>query len=86
MVQTEDNLYETKKTLREVEEILDSDKFVRISQSEIINIRKVVSFDFSFAGTIGVELKNGERTFVARRRVKYVKEALEKGDKDGYEN
>ncbi|MBE5843306.1 MAG: LytTR family transcriptional regulator [Butyrivibrio sp.] len=86
MVQTEDNLYETKKTLREVEEILDADKFVRISQSEIINIRKVVSFDFSFAGTIGVELKNGERTFVARRRVKYVKEALEKGDKDGYEN
>ncbi len=86
-VQTsDDSLYGTKKSLGEIEEMLNPDIFVRISQSEIINIRKVVSFDFSLAGTIGVELKNGERTYVARRRVKFVKEALEKGDKDGYEN
>ena len=60
------------------EDQLSDDRFVRISQSEIINIQKVKSFDFSIAGTIGVLLDNGESTFVARRRVREVKQALSK--------
>ena len=40
---------------------------------------KVKRFDFSAFGTIGVELENGESTWVARRRVKNVKNALMKG-------
>ena len=80
MVQTAERLYEVKKPLREVEELLDQSRFVRISQSETINLRRVKSFDFSTVGTIGVELENGETTWVARRRVKDVKEALARGD------
>lgn len=80
MVQTAERLYEVRKTLREVEELLDVSRFVRISQSETINLRRVKSFDFSTVGTIGVELENGETTWVARRRVKDVKEALARGD------
>jgi DNA-binding LytR/AlgR family response regulator len=57
---------------------------VRISQSEILNLHKVKSFDFSAVGTIGVELENGESTWVARRRVRDVKRALAKGGNDGY--
>ncbi len=85
MVQTSQRIYEVKMNLREIEEILDPDRFVRSSQSEIINLRKVKSFDFSAVGTIGVLLENGESTWVARRRVRDVKRALERGGHDGYE-
>ena len=84
VVETAQRTYEVKKTLRELEEMLDKDRFVRISQSEILNLRKVKSFDFSAVGTIGVELENGESTWVARRRVRDVKKALAKGGNDGY--
>ena len=82
--QTEDKTYEIRKSLREIEEILDKGCFVRISQSDIINIRNVKRFNFSGAGTIGVELDNGVNTFVARRRIKAVKEVLCKGENNGY--
>ena len=84
MVETGQRVYEVKKNLRELEEILDPNRFVRISQSEILNLHKVKSFDFSAVGTIGVELENGESTWVARRRVRDVKRALAKGGNDGY--
>lgn len=84
MVQTSQRIYEVKKNLRELEEVLDQDRFVRISQSEILNLHKVKSFDFSAVGTIGVLLENGESTWVARRRVRDVKKALAKGGNDGY--
>lgn len=83
MVQTSGRVYEVKKTLSELEALLDPERFVRISQSEIINLKKVKSFDFSAIGTIGVELENGESTWVARRRVRNVKEALTKGGGHG---
>ena len=86
MVQTSGRVYEVRKTLRELEAILDSDRFVRISQSEIINLRKVKSFDFSATGTIGVEMENGESTWVARRRIRDVKSALMKGGSHGVKN
>ena len=84
VVETAQRTYEVKKTLRELEEMLDKDRFVRISQSEILNLRKVKSFDFSAVGTIGVELENGESTWVARRRVRDVKKALARGGNDEY--
>lgn len=80
LFQTSERIYESKKPLYEVENELDASVFVRISQSEIINIRKVRNFDFSASGTIGVELENGEQTWVARRRVKDVKKVLMGGN------
>lgn len=85
MVQTSERTYEVKRPLREIEAMLNSSLFVRISQSETINIRKVKNFDFSAVGTIGVVMENGERTWVARRRVKNVKDALAGGSNDGSE-
>ncbi len=64
----------------EIEEILDKKKFVRISQSENINIKRVKNFDFSVTGTIGLELENGDITWVSRRRIKDVR-ALLAGEK-----
>lgn len=83
MAQTAERTYEVKKPLREIEKMLDDSKFVRISQSETINLRKVKNFDFSAVGTIGVVLENGESTWVARRRVRNVKEALARGANNG---
>ncbi|RKM61376.1 LytTR family transcriptional regulator [Butyrivibrio sp. CB08] len=86
MIRTSGRVYEVRKNLSELEKTLDQDRFVRISQSEIINIRKVKRFDFSAVGTIGVEMENGESTWVARRRVRDVKNVLMKGGSHGSEN
>ena len=62
--------------LYEAEERLNPNQFVRISNSEIINLKKVKSFDLSFAGTMCVELSNGTTTFVSRRYVSKIKKIL----------
>ena len=84
--QTSDRIYDIRMPLKLVEEVLDARSFVRISKSEIINLSRVKSFDFSAAGTIGVELDNGEKTWVSRRRVKSVKDALTGENHAGNEN
>lgn len=59
--------------LYELEDRLSSDQFVRISNSEIINLKKVNHFDLSFTGTICVKLSNGITTYVSRRYVPKLK-------------
>lgn len=76
LVQTKNETFETKSTLSSVEEKLDAERFFRISQSEIINLHKVDSFDFSISGTISVTFLNGETSWVSRRRVKALKDML----------
>jgi DNA-binding LytR/AlgR family response regulator len=67
-----------RETLARLEEELDTQRFFRISQSEIINLYKVKCFDISVYGTIGVEFDNGLRTWASRRYVKALKEKLNK--------
>lgn len=62
--------------LYEAEERLDCHSFVRISNSEIINLKKVKEFDLSFAGTICVMLSSGAVTYVSRRYVAKIKQVL----------
>ena len=62
--------------LYEAEERLKPSRFVRISNSEIINLKKVRDFDLSFAGTICVTLTDGSKTYVSRRYVTKIKEVL----------
>ncbi len=68
--------YQLRLRLYELEEKLDADSFVRISNSEIINLKKARRFDLSFSGTICVELANGERSYVSRRCVAKIKKML----------
>ena len=49
---TEDGEYTVRRRLYELEDQLTGDFFARISNSEIINLKKVDSFDLSFTGTI----------------------------------
>lgn len=73
---TEQGLYQIRLRLYEVEERLDNGKFVRISNSEIVNLKKVKSLDLSFVGTICMELSNGEVSYVSRRYVSKIKRVL----------
>ena len=76
MAETSFGTYLIKARLYELEERLDKNNFVRISNSEIINLKRVVNFDLSFSGTICVNLDNKETTYVSRRFVSKIKEVL----------
>lgn len=73
---THEGEYRVRLRLYELEERLDRKTFVRISNSEIINLQAVKSFDLSLAGTICVSLTNGDVTYVSRRYVSKIKQAL----------
>lgn len=73
---TDHSEYSLRLRLYELEERLDKKCFVRISNSEIINLRKVKSFDLSLVGTICVKLTNGKVTYVSRRYVAKIKQVL----------
>ena len=73
---TEDDEYQVRLRLYELEDRLDRKFFVRISNSEIINLRKIEEFDMSFTGTICVSLSNGAVTYVSRRYIAKIKQLL----------
>lgn len=73
---TEKGEYTLRLRLYELEERLDRGSFVRISHSEIINLRKAKGFDLSLAGTICVSLSNGTAAYVSRRYVAKIKQVL----------
>lgn len=74
--ETELRKYVIRLRLYEMEQRLASNSFVRISNSEIINLKKVRGFDLSFTGTICVSLSNGTVTYVSRRYVARIKQLL----------
>ena len=73
---TNNGEYTLRLRLYEVEKRLDPQQFVRVSHTEIINIRKAKSFDCSFTGTICVKLSDGAVTYVSRRYVPKIKKIL----------
>ncbi len=68
--------YVMRSRLYELEEKLDRQKFVRISNSEIINLRRAKNFDLSIAGTICVRMSSGSVSYVSRRYVTKIKHML----------
>lgn len=68
--------YQIRLRLYELETRLNKKIFVRISNSEIINLKKVKGFDLSFSGTICVSLSNGTVAYVSRRYVTKIKQTL----------
>lgn len=62
--------------LYEMEERLDKRHFVRISNGEIINLKKARGFDLKMTGTICVSLEGGVLTYVSRRYVAKIKQVL----------
>ena len=73
---TAKDLYQIKKRLYEIENEVPNEKFVRISNSEIINFDKVDNLNTKLLGTISINLKSGYTTYVSRRYIKSIKEFL----------
>ena len=73
---TDKGVFRLRMRLYQLEEKLSGHSFVRISNSEIINLKRTANFDLSFVGTIQVKMKNGESTFVSRRYVASIKKIL----------
>ena len=76
VIETAEQLYSVNKTLTGLEEILNPDRFIRISQSEVVNLYKVKCFDINIIGTIGIEFENGAKSWASRSRVKAIKAKL----------
>lgn len=69
LAQTADATYTVRQRLYELEERLAPHRFVRISNSEIVNARKIAGMDFSLTGTIRIRLRGGLETYASRRYV-----------------
>ena len=74
--QTDWGEFDLRERLYELEGRLDRHTFVRISQSEIINLRKVTALDLKLTGTVKITLAGETVCWVSRRYVKKIKEAI----------
>lgn len=75
-VRTKEETFEVRDRLYVLEESLGDRGFVRISNSEIVNISQIGKLDMSYTGTIKMFMKNGDETFVSRRYVSRIKAVL----------
>lgn len=64
-----------RKKLYEVQSVVTKD-FIKISQSEIANIRYIHSLDLGLRGTIVINYKNSDISYVSRRMLKEFKVKL----------
>ena len=65
---TKDEEYRIKEQLYFLEEVLPKDRFLRISNSIIVNVDFVKCFNTDVVGTIIVEMKDGTKETVSKRR------------------
>lgn len=71
-----DGSYKLKEKLYELEDILPSNKFIRLSKSVIANLHELSRFEASFNGTLCVYFKSGVKEYVSRTYVSAIKDAL----------
>lgn len=73
---TETDSFILKERLYELEAMLPSKKFIRLSKSVIANLNQLSRFEASFNGTLCVYFKSGKKEYVSRTYVPMIKEAL----------
>lgn len=73
---TKDNCYETRKKLFEIEELLTTSSFLRISKNAIVNIKSIDHLSPEFNGRLIASLKNGEDIIISRGYVPGLKRKL----------
>ena len=76
LCQTEQGTFTVQQRLYELEQALEGTRFVRVSNSEIVNLDRVTGLDLTLAGTIKMTLEGGTVCWVSRRYVKKIKSAL----------
>lgn len=73
---TKDNVYETKYKLYELEELLKSKRFLRISKSTVVNLMKIDSIKPALNSRFTAVLFSGEQIVITRKYVPDLKKAL----------
>ena len=73
---TPDGSWFTRQTLQSLEAALDKKRFVRISRYELVNLDKVLRYDFTIAGTLRIELTGGMETWASRRCIPAIRRKL----------
>lgn len=73
---SEEKVFKLHQRLYELEEMLQGKNFIRISNSEIVNVKKIIRLDTSVTGTICILLKGGLESYVSRRNVSRIKKVL----------
>ena len=75
-IRTKDATFEVHERLYTLEEKLENNGFVRISNSEIVNTLEIEKLDMGISGTIRMYMKNGDVTYVSRRYVSTIRKKL----------
>ncbi len=73
---TEEGSWYTRRTLQSLENVLDPRRFLRISRYELVNLDKVLRYDFTVAGTLRLELVGGIETWASRRCIPQIRRRL----------
>ena len=82
LVTTAKGVYDAKQTMQNMEELLNSRPFLRISRFEIVNLRKIRKYDFTIGGTLRIEFEGGMETWASRRYIPLIREKL--SQEEGY--
>lgn len=72
----ENQVYEVKFKLYELQQFLGDFDFIRVSKSVIVNLYKIRSVSPMFNGKFEAKLKNGEKIIISRQYVPDLKKAL----------
>lgn len=73
---TKEQVYETPYRVYELESLLRSKHFLRVSKSMLINLMKIRSIQPAFNGRFTAVLQSGEEVIISRNYVKDLKAAL----------
>ena len=73
---TSDGVFETASRLYELEELLKTKHFLRISKAMLVNLMKIQSIQPAFNGRFTAVLRTGEKIIISRSYVKALKAAL----------
>lgn len=76
---TENEVYQVKERLYEVEEQYRKYKFVRCSKSLIVNLTEIESFRPALGSRLYAKMKNGEDIVVSRMYAKEIKKKIMEG-------
>ena len=77
LAETAEGVFPLRQRLYELEERLAPHRFVRISNSEIVNSRMITGMDFSLTGTIRLSLRGGIETYASRRYVSRIRKQFD---------
>lgn len=79
---TTKGVYTAKQSLQNVEGLLNSRMFLRISRFELVNLMKIRKYDFTIGGTLRIEFEGGMETWASRRYIPLIKQKLSR--EEGY--